>query len=132
MIDLHSILGVAIQGGASDVHIKAGLPPLFRINGGLVPLRNGPRMSATDTRNLLAAMTNQHQLAVFDETRELDFAYNAPNLGRFRVNAFYQRQMVGLVMRVIQNSVLSIAELDLPKVLVEHNIVRNTKAPEED
>lgn len=117
MIDLQSILNVAVQGGASDIHIKAGLPPLFRISGGLVPLRNGPRLSAADTRNLLAAMANQHQMAVFDETRELDFAYNAPNLGRFRVNAFHQRQMVGLVLRVIQNDVKSIADLDLPKVL---------------
>jgi twitching motility protein PilT len=117
VIDLHSILGVAVQGGASDVHLKAGLPPLFRINGGLVPLRNGPRLTPPDLTQLAQSMLNRAQLAELEQQRDLDFAYTAPQLGRFRVNTFYQRGTLGLVMRVIPNEIRSIAELNLPPVL---------------
>ncbi len=117
MIDLRAILQVAVQGGASDVHLKSGLPPLFRINGGLVPLRNGPRMQNSDLEQLATSMLDAEQRAQFDIDLELDFAHMVPNLGRFRVNAFRQRGAVGLVMRVIGTEVKSIAELDLPKVL---------------
>ena len=117
MIDLHSILGVAVQGRASDVHLKAGLPPLFRINGGLVPLRNGPRLTGADLAQLVGAMATAEQANELERQRDVDFAYTAPQLGRFRVNAFYQRGAVGLVMRVIPNEIRSMDELNLPKVL---------------
>ncbi len=117
MIDLKSILQVAVQGGASDVHLKAGLPPLFRINGGLVPLRNAPRLSPQDLEALLGRMTTDEQQADFARNLEVDFAHSEPSLGRFRVNAFRQQKNVGFVMRVISTEVKSIADLDLPKVL---------------
>ena len=117
MADLHAILKVAVQGGASDVHLKSGLPPLFRINGGLVPLRNGPRLTGPGLEQLLFGMVNADQKALFASDLEVDFAYQLQDLGRFRVNAFRQRGNVGLVMRVIPTEVKSIADLDLPKVL---------------
>ena len=117
MIDLQAILQVAVQGGASDVHLKSGLPPLFRINGGLVPLRNGPRLQTADLERLVTSMVDAEQRAQFDIDLELDFAHTVQGLGRFRVNAFRQRAQVGLVMRVIPTEVKSIGELDLPKIL---------------
>ncbi len=117
MIDLNAILKVATQGGASDVHLKTDLPPLFRINGGLVPLRNGPRLSPTDLEQIVGSMINPEQRVAFNTDLELDFAHMVQGLGRFRVNAFRQRGNVGLVMRVIPTEVKSIADLDLPPVL---------------
>ncbi len=117
VVDLHAILKVAVQGGASDVHLKSGLPPLFRINGGLVPLRNAPRLEPAGLHHLVQSMLSAEQRATFETDLEVDFAYMVPELGRFRVNAFHQRGYSGLVMRVIATDVKTIGELDLPKVL---------------
>ncbi len=117
MIDLNAILEVAVKGGASDVHLKCGLPPLFRINGGLAPLRNGPRLASTDLDQLCQQMLNAEQLARLTRDRDLDFAYTSAALGRFRVNVFRQRQVWGMVLRVIPTEVRSISDLSLPPVL---------------
>ncbi|MCA9539248.1 MAG: type IV pilus twitching motility protein PilT [Myxococcales bacterium] len=117
MVDLESILKVAVQGGASDIHLKAGLPPLFRINGGLVPLRNGPRLTGEILHALFTRIAERQHVDQLSRDREIDFAYTAEALGRFRVNAFYQRQTLALVMRVIPSEVKSISELDLPPIL---------------
>ncbi len=117
MIDLPSILKVAVQGGASDVHLKSGLPPLFRINGGLVPLRNGPRLQGEALEQLVAQLCTPEQRAEFATNFEVDFSHALGGLGRFRVNVFRQSGSVGLVMRVIPSEVKSITDLDLPPVL---------------
>jgi twitching motility protein PilT len=117
VIDLNAILQVAVQGGASDVHLKSGLPPLFRINGGLAPLRNGPRLSPQDMEQLCRELLTPEQVARLERDRDLDFAHTSPNLGRFRVNVFKQRQVWGMVLRVIPAEVRSITDLQLPPVL---------------
>ncbi|MEZ4465925.1 MAG: type IV pilus twitching motility protein PilT [bacterium] len=117
MIDLPAILNVAVQGGASDVHLKPGLPPLFRIRGSLVPARGTARLTGEDLEQVVRSLTDEHQQRDLAENRELDFAFSVPSLGRFRANAFFQRQHVGLVLRVISSEVRSIADLYLPAVL---------------
>lgn len=117
MIDIATILSYAVQGGASDVHLKVGLPPLFRVNGGMVPLRNGQRLTQPDMEQLAVAMLNRDQQEKFARDHECDLAFVVPNLGRFRVNAFMQRQQVGMVLRVIPTEVKSIQDLSLPPVL---------------
>ena len=117
MIDIATILNYAVQGGASDVHLKVGLPPLFRVNGGMVPLRNGQRLTQADMEQLAVSMLNHEQQERFARDRETDLAYVVPNLGRFRVNCFMQRAQIGMVLRVIPTEVKSIQELALPTVL---------------
>ena len=117
VIDIATILGYAVQGGASDVHLKVGLPPLFRVSGGMVPLRNGQRLTQQDMEQLSAAMTTREQHEKFVKERELDFAYVVQGLGRFRVNLFVQRMQAGMVLRVIPTEVKSIQELSLPPIL---------------
>ncbi|MSP74016.1 MAG: type IV pilus twitching motility protein PilT [Myxococcales bacterium] len=116
-MDIATILGYAVQGGASDVHLKVGLPPLFRVSGGMVPLRNGQRLTQQDMEQLSAAMTTREQHEKFVKERELDFAYVVQGLGRFRVNLFVQRMQAGMVLRVIPTEVKSIQELSLPPIL---------------
>lgn len=111
------MLNVAIQGGASDVHLKAGLPPLFRIRGGLVPARGVKALSPAGLAALVEKMTNAEQWAALQRDRDIDFAFAVPQLGRFRCNAFYQRGRLGLVLRVIAGEIRAIADLDLPVIL---------------
>lgn len=117
MIDIRPILNVAIQGGASDIHLKAGLPPLFRIRGGLVPARGVQRLAPADLLGLVEQMTTPAQREALQTDRDVDFAFAIPQMGRFRVNAFYQRGRLGMVLRVIAGEVRTIADLDLPPIL---------------
>ena len=116
-MELNEILKVAIKGGASDIHLKSGLPPMFRVDGALVPLKNGERMLPDELQNIAYSIMNPVQKARFDEKRECDLAYGIPGLGRFRVNVFQQRGTVGAVFRVIPFGVKTIDQLFLPKVI---------------
>ncbi|MDX9723042.1 MAG: type IV pilus twitching motility protein PilT [Myxococcota bacterium] len=115
--DLKNILQIAVQGNASDIHLKVGLPPMFRVNGTLLPLRDADRMSPEDTADIAKQIMTPGQQNKFREQLDLDLAYGVPGLGRFRVNAFVQRGSVGLVFRVIPFKVQTIEDLLLPKVI---------------
>ncbi len=116
-MDLNGILKIALKGGASDIHLKPGLPPMFRVDGALVPLKNGERLNPEDLQQIASSIMNPTQQERFDETREVDLAYGIAGLGRFRVNVFQQRGSVGIVFRVIPFGVKSIESLHLPKVI---------------
>ena len=115
-MDLNEILKIALKGGASDIHLKVGLPPMFRLDGALVPLKNGERLTIEDIQKMSAQVMNPVQQQRFEETREVDLAYGIAGLGRFRVNAFQQRGSLGIVFRVIPFGVKTLESLHLPKV----------------
>jgi twitching motility protein PilT len=116
-LELNDILKIALQGGASDIHIKAGMPPIFRVDGTLVPLKDAQRLPPEEiARMAFSIMTNQ-QREKFKATNEADLAYGVPGLGRFRVNIFQQRGAIGMVLRVIPFKILNFESLQLPKVL---------------
>lgn len=106
-----------MRGGASDIHLKAGLPPMFRVNGSLVPLRDADRLSPENTAEVAGTLMTPAQRSKFKEELDMDLAYGVPGLGRFRVNAFVQRGSVGLVFRVIPTKIQTIQDLYLPKVI---------------
>ncbi len=116
-MELNDILKIALKGGASDIHLKPGLPPMFRVDGALVPLKNGERLGPEDLTKMAYSIMNPMQKQGFDDTREVDLAYGIPGLGRFRVNVFQQRGTVGIVFRVIPFGVKSIEHLHLPKII---------------
>ena len=116
-LELNEILKVAVRGGASDIHLKSGLPPMFRVDGALVPLKNGERVQPEELQAMATAIMNPAQKARFDENREADLAYGIPGLGRFRVNVFQQRGTIGAVFRVIPFGVKTVEQLLLPKVV---------------
>ncbi len=115
--DLNKILQVAVKGGASDIHIKAGLPPIFRVDGALLPLRDAPRLSPEDIGRMAAAIMSKPQRDNFQQTLDLDMSHGVPGVGRFRVNVFQQRGSIGMVFRVIPFKVKSVDELLLPPVI---------------
>lgn len=117
VMELNDILAVALRGNASDIHLKAGLPPMFRVNGALVPLKDAPRLPPEEISAMALAIMNSFQKEKFRQASELDLAYGVPGLGRFRVNIFQQRGIIGAVFRVIPLKILTIEQLGLPKVL---------------
>jgi twitching motility protein PilT len=116
-MELNDILQVALRTGASDIHLKAGLPAMFRVDGKLVPLKDGRRLTPEDAARVAFGIMNDFQKEKFKQTNEVDLAYGIPGLGRFRVNVFQQRGTIGVVLRVIPFKIRSIEELMLPKVL---------------
>lgn len=115
--DLNRVLQVALTGGASDIHIKSGLPPMFRVNGELRPLKDAPRLTPEEIARVAFSMMNQLQVQEFKKHHDCDFAYGIPGVGRFRVNVFQQRSAVGMVLRVIPYKVKTIEQLHLPPIV---------------
>ena len=116
-MELNDILRVAVKGNASDIHLKAGLPPLFRVDGALVPLRKGERLLPDWLSNISQSIMTPGQQQHFEEFHEVDLAYSIPGVGRFRVNVFQQRGTVGVVFRVIPFGVKTVQQLNLPKII---------------
>ncbi|HSJ99112.1 MAG TPA: PilT/PilU family type 4a pilus ATPase [Myxococcota bacterium] len=116
-LELNEILKIALKGGASDIHLKSGLPPIFRVDGALVPLKNAERLLPEQLEGIARGIMNPVQKDRFETNRECDLAYGIAGLGRFRVNVFQQRGTIGIVFRVIPFGVKTIEQLHLPKVV---------------
>jgi twitching motility protein PilT len=116
-MELNEILQIALRGAASDIHLKAGLPPMFRVNGSLVPLKDGKRLPPDEVARMAFGIMNEFQKEKFKTTNEVDLAYGVPGLGRFRVNVFQQRGTIGAVLRVIPFKIMTVRDLLLPTVL---------------
>jgi twitching motility protein PilT len=115
--ELNRVLKLAVKGGASDIHVKAGLPPIFRVDGSLLPLREAKRLSPETIGRMAAGIMTKLQRETFQRDLDLDMSYGVPGVGRFRVNVFQQRGSLGLVFRVIPFKVQTLEELLLPEVL---------------
>jgi len=116
-MDLNEILSVGLKSGASDIHLKVGLPPIYRIDGTLRPLPKAPRISPEQTEQIIEDIMNDLQKERFEKAGEVDLAYGVPGLGRFRVNAFTQRGSVSLVFRAIPFDIKGLEDLLLPPVI---------------
>lgn len=116
-IDLSAILNYAVKEKASDVHIKSGLPPVLRVNGELIPIKNHPRLAPDEVSQTALSLMNETQKEVFKEKHQVDVAHSVPGLGRFRVNIFQQRGAVGIVLRVIPMAIQSFEDLHLPDIV---------------
>ena len=117
IMELNDILAVAVKGRASDTHLKVGLPPVFRVDGSLVPMKDAQRLTPEVIANMADVVMNPTQKEKFKQTNEIDLAYGVPGLGRFRVNIFQQRGTIGMVLRVIPMKIMSVKELNLPPVI---------------
>ncbi len=116
-MDLNEILAVGLKSNASDIHLKAGLPPIYRIDGTLRPLPKAPRITPEMTEQISQEIMNDLQRERFEKSREVDLAYGVPGLGRFRVNVFSQRGSVSMVFRAIPFDIKSVDDLLLPPVV---------------
>jgi twitching motility protein PilT len=115
--ELDRLLQILCDLDGSDLHIKGGAAHSVRVDGHLRTLDDEPPISAEDTLALTEAIMPPNIRAIFWEKHEADFAYSVNGVGRFRMNAFYQRGTVALAIRRVRTSTSSIEELGLPDVV---------------
>jgi twitching motility protein PilT len=115
-MDLNTLLKAVVDTGATDLHLKLGLPPVLRRDGELGTLEGWQPLSEADLETVLIGITERtpHRLEGFRATGELDTSYMAPDLARFRVNGFKQRGTTSFAFRVIPAEVPGFADLRLP------------------
>jgi len=116
MLDLDRLLQELGERGGSDLHLKVGRPPLFRLAGDLVPTAY-PEISRAELQETIFRMMGPAVKKRFEDNLEVDFSYEVPGLARFRVNAFVQRSDIGAVFRLVPLEVPTIDSLGLPEVL---------------
>jgi twitching motility protein PilT len=116
---LDRVLAAARQLGASDVHFKAGLPPIFRIKGELRTVREVAALSREAIAQFALHMMNDRQRAEFEQHLDLDLAYGTPDGARYRVNLFQQRGAIGMVLRLIPPEVPPFDRLHLPPAILD-------------
>jgi twitching motility protein PilT len=117
-VDIVELLRHTVEVGASDLHLKAGNVPFVRVDGELSPTAFAA-MSAADTEAAALALMPEHKRREFEATNEADFGHTLAGVGRFRINVFRQRSMVGLAIRRVRSEVPTVDELMLPPVMAE-------------
>lgn len=117
-MQLDEILKLAVSKHASDVHLKAGIMPVIRKHGVLRPLATDlPPLSPDEIHKMAMGIMDDQQRAHFLDRKEIDLGYGISGLGRFRVNVFFQRGTVRMVIRNIPHHVPTFKDLNLPSVL---------------
>src|SRR3989475_8744275 len=111
------LLKIAVDNGASDLHLNVGPFAMMRVRGTLLSVTEEKRLDHEDVVAMSAAIMSTQQRQKFKETQEVDLAYSVAGLGRFRCNIFQQRGTVGLVLRVIPMQIRTVDELGLPHIL---------------
>jgi len=115
---IDDLLRMVVQRDASDLHLRAGEPPILRIHGDL-KRTDLPRLTAEEVKNLLYAILNEERRQRFERDKELDLSYEVPGLARFRVNMFWQQRCVGAALRLIPFRIRTIDELLMPPAVKE-------------
>src|SRR5436309_1145062 len=114
---VNDLLKIAVDNGASDLHLKVGSFPMMRVRGVLQPAIEDKKLDHEDVVAMSAAIMSTAQRQKFKQSQEVDLAYSVPGLGRYRCNIFQQRGTVGLVLRIIPMQIRTIDELGLPPVM---------------
>jgi twitching motility protein PilT len=116
MVAIHELLKKMGELQASDLHLTAGSPPLFRIDGSLVPT-DAERISPEEVLKLAYSIMNEAQKKVFEQKKEVDFSFGVQNLARYRANIFLQRGCCSCALRSIPFTIKTLDELGLPPVV---------------
>ncbi|MGH8696450.1 MAG: type IV pilus twitching motility protein PilT [Burkholderiales bacterium] len=114
-MDISELLAFVVKNRASDLHLSAGMPPMIRVHGDIRRI-NLPALEHKDVHSMVYDIMNDAQRKTYEENLEADFSFAIPGLARFRVNAFNQQRGAAAVMRTIPTKVLSLEELNAPKV----------------
>ncbi|HKI84637.1 MAG TPA: type IV pilus twitching motility protein PilT [Candidatus Krumholzibacteria bacterium] len=116
MISLRELLEEMVAKNASDLHLTAGLPPQFRIDGE-IESSNFDVLTADDTRSLAYSVLNDEQKKIFENEKELDLSFGVQGLSRFRANVFLQRGVTTTAIRQIPYEIMGFEKLGLPKAV---------------
>ncbi len=121
---MEDLLRFMVQKGTSDLILKVGRPPLYRLLGDLMPLddiilKPAPKLSADDVRQLGYYMCREDQIQRYESEMELDLAFELKGVSRYRVNLFQQRGHPGVAIRAIPFKINTVEELGLPRAVCE-------------
>ncbi len=114
---IETLLEECIKHSASDLHLQAGLPPVLRIDGVLRPMTTYPILDDMTVQQLVFSTLDANQKVILKKDKEFDYSFAFGDLGRFRVNAFYERGNMAAAFRLIPNTIRSIEDLGLPGVV---------------
>lgn len=115
-MDIDKLLQIMVEKGASDLFVTAGVPPSIKVHGKVVPVTTSP-LSPEKTRETVLGVMNEGQRRDFVRDKECNFAISARGIGRFRVSAFYQRNLAGMVLRRIETTIPRTDDLGLPEII---------------
>ena len=118
-MQIDELLKLMVEKNASDLHIRVGSPPMFRIYGKLSPVKDWLPVTVEDSVAILESISSPTQRQTFAETLELDLAYSSSGIGRFRVNVLRQRGTVAFVIRLVAFKIPTIEQLGLPLICKE-------------
>lgn len=113
---IEELLQITIQRDASDLHLVVGVPPMVRINGELMPAGQYPPLDPETTKMLIFGLLSENQRDLLLANKEVDFSYQFQNMGRFRVNAYFQKGSLGAALRLIPMRIKTLEELRLPAI----------------
>ena len=117
-MDITELLAFVVKNKASDLHLSAGLPPMIRVHGDVRRI-NLPPLEHKDVHAMVYDIMNDGQRKVYEENLDIDFSFAVPGMARFRVNAFVQHRGAGAVFRTIPDKVLTLEQLNAPKIFQE-------------
>jgi twitching motility protein PilT len=118
-MEIVEILKIAVEKGASDIHLVIGKPPMMRLHGEIEAIPGTTVINADESKRMIYSILYEEQRAKFEENWELDCSFAVTNLSRFRVNVFLQKNGVEAVLRVILSKIPTPEDLNLPKAVVD-------------
>lgn len=118
-LDIFQLMDLAVERGASDIHLSVGRKPAFRVHGRLEEIGDGPPLRSEDTEKLVRQFISDTHLDELMRDGTTDFGYAHKDLARFRVSALRQKGSLGLVMRLIPNELMTIEEIGLPDSIMD-------------
>lgn len=116
---MQDIFKLSVKKNASDIHLVAAAPALLRIDGELMAVEPKKNLTKKDIEQMVFSLLTEEQKKRFIASKELDFGCEADDGARFRVNLFYERGNLGLVARVITDTIPSLEDLLMPKVVYD-------------
>ncbi len=118
MVSLRDLLAEMVERGASDLHLTAGVPPQFRIDGTLDGSGHDP-IDPESCEKMIYSILREDQKKRFENDRELDLSFGIKNLARFRANVFSQRGVTTAAIRMIPYGIMTLDQLGLPRIVAE-------------
>lgn len=111
------LLEECIRRNASDLHLQYGLPPILRIDGGLIPIAGLPPLNSAMLEEVIFATLDEEQKKIYLKDKEFDYSFAFGDVARFRVNAFHERGKMAAAFRLIPNQIRNINELGMPAIV---------------
>lgn len=118
-MNIHDIMQLLADKHGSDIHVLTGVPPTLRIDGQLLPVEGTPQLTNEQAEALILPLLTTEQKQYFDKNKELDFGYQFKDVGRFRVNVYYQQGTIAAAFRLIPREIKPLEELQMPPILHE-------------